>query len=451
MLVARVHRRFLELRHDERGIAVVTALMALVASFALASVAVMSTVDVQRGTKRDHDSKEAIAAANAGANVALLRLNRFLPTLSVANPCVGPAGESQVPEGGWCPSVPTEEVGGAVYSYRASAFTGSTGTLNIVSVGSSGTVSRRVNVSLTMIDPNHPFADEKLIGKEGIDFSGSAAYIKTDLGTNGEITSSGNSHPKICGDARHGVGKQPVEPPIECGIETEGNKTLPAVVPPENIATLNSNCRLAVTCENKSDVDTYATSNEKKEHRTSTKPWDATHRIINVGSSAKLTMGGDDYWVCGIYANNGEIIMAAGPEVNVRIFVDTPEHCGMQPGETQVEFTGSSKIFSSGFNPGQGTYNVPAIYMLGNGSVKLNGGSGPNHLILYAPESEIEMKGNVTWIGMIAGNRLNITGNATFESNPNIKEPEFPFTPLFERTRYVECSGSTGTPPNANC
>lgn len=66
-----------DLRRNERGIAVPTALMALVASFAIASVAVMSTVDVQQGTKRDHDSKEAIAAADAGANIALLRLNRY--------------------------------------------------------------------------------------------------------------------------------------------------------------------------------------------------------------------------------------------------------------------------------------------------------------------------------------------------------------------------------------
>jgi hypothetical protein len=450
-MLARVRSRFLEVRRDERGIAVITALMALVASFALASVAVMSTVDVQRGTVRDHDSKEAIAAANAGANVALLRLNRFLPTLSLANPCVGPAGESQLAEAEWCPSTQSEGVGDAVYSYRVSAFGGPGTALNIVSVGSSGTVSRRVNVSLTMIDPDHPFADEKLIGKEAIEFKGSAVNVKTDLGSNGEIIRNGTSHPTICGNARHGIGKGPV-PPLSCGkTESEGSKTLPAVLAPENIATLNSDCRLAVTCQNITEVDTYATSNEKKEHRTSTNPWDAAHMTINVGGSAKLTMGGGDYWVCGIYAENGEIIMAAGPEVSVRIFVDTPEDCGMQPGETQVEFKGSAGISSSGFNPAQGTYNVPAIYLLGDGGVKLNGNSGTNDLILYAPESEIEIGGNATWIGMLAGKSVTIPGNPTIESNSNIKEPEFPFTPLFERTRYVECTGATATPPNANC
>ena len=75
-----------DLRRNERGLAVPTALMALIATFALASVAVMSTVDVQRGTARDHDSKEAIAAADAGASIEMLRLNRYLPRLTTETP-----------------------------------------------------------------------------------------------------------------------------------------------------------------------------------------------------------------------------------------------------------------------------------------------------------------------------------------------------------------------------
>src|SRR4249919_3617685 len=119
------------LRRDERGIAVPTAMMALVASFALASVAVLSTVDAQRGTVRDHASKEAIAAADAGSNIALLRLNRYLPSLSVAKPCIGPAGESQTVSAGWCPSTASEPVGAATFSYRVSAYTGS-GPLTVI-------------------------------------------------------------------------------------------------------------------------------------------------------------------------------------------------------------------------------------------------------------------------------------------------------------------------------
>jgi hypothetical protein len=89
-LLSPLRRRMLLLARSERGMALPFALFALIASFALASAAVMSSVDAQQGTKRDHDSKEAIATADAGASLALLRLNRFMPSLSVAKPCVGP-------------------------------------------------------------------------------------------------------------------------------------------------------------------------------------------------------------------------------------------------------------------------------------------------------------------------------------------------------------------------
>ena len=74
-----------------------TAIFAMIAVTALGSVAVLSSVEAQRGTARDHDSKEAIAAADAGANIALLRLNRFQSSISAVKPCIGPAGETRSP------------------------------------------------------------------------------------------------------------------------------------------------------------------------------------------------------------------------------------------------------------------------------------------------------------------------------------------------------------------
>ena len=44
----------------------------------------------------------------------------------------------------------------------------------------------------------------------------------------------------------------------------------------------------------------------------------------------------------------------------------------------QVEITGSGKISSTGFNPQQGFFEVPGIYMLGDGEVRLEGNSSGN-------------------------------------------------------------------------
>jgi hypothetical protein len=432
-----------DLRRNERGIAVPTAMMALVASFALASVAVMSTVDVQQGTARDHDSKEAIAAADAGANIALLRLNRFLPSLSVANPCIGPSGEYQTASGGWCPSTAADQVGGATYSYMISAYS-SSGLLNVVSVGASGKVSRRVNVALATVNGKYIFADEKLIGQDEINLKGNFK-IETDIGTNGSIHQSGGSG-TICGDDRHGIGKEAPTPSCS-GEIIEENKDLPPATAPANIETENSNCLLAQKCTSGpyvGQVDTYSKKVDKDS------PWDATHRIINVGSQATLTMNGNDYWVCQVNLTAGNIIMSVG--AHVRIFVDTPEHCGLSSGTTQVTIGGNSNILSSAYNPSQGLYEIPGIYLLGNGKVSIDGTAGTtNKVMIYAPLSEIELKGNATWIGMMAGRTLTVNGNPIFKSDSNIKEPEITLAGHFQRTRYTECVGATASPPDASC
>jgi hypothetical protein len=410
--------------------------MALVASFALASVAVMSSIDVQQGTKRDHDSKEAIAAADAGANLALLRLNRFVPYLSTTTPCIGPGGESQKATGGWCPATTTQSTGNGRFSYTISAYAPGQ-SLNIVSVGNSGTVSRRVNVSLLSEGGKNVFADEKLIGQDWIEISGSSAKIETDVGTNGSITTSG--HPTICGDDRHGPGKEAPTPSCN-GVKTEGIKNLPPVIPPTNIATENSNCRLSQNCAIIKEVDPWTKSN----------PWTSKTRVIEMhNSQATLTMGGKDYLVCGLFINGGTLYMAA--EANVRIFVDTPEHCGLSSGAVQVEISGNATIKSTGLIPAQGLFNVPGIYMLGNGAVKLEGTGAGNELMLYAPQSTIDIGGTAEWKGMIAGKTLTIHGTPLITSNSNIKEPVLPLSSLLKRTRYVECTGASSTPPNANC
>lgn len=426
-----------------------TAIFAMIASFALASAAVLSSVDAQQGTKRDHESKEAIAAADAGANMALLRLNRFQSRLTQGAECVGPNGEEQTPTEGWCPSSPIEGVNGASYSYRVSEYKKGT-ELNVVAVGALGSVSRRVQVGLMSYNEENVFANEGLIGQDSIALEGTAVEIKTNIGTNGEVSSNG--HGTICGDLRHGNGRgYPVGQP-QCGGDViEGEKALPEIIVPENIATENSNCRLAVTCPNAWEVDTYTSTSgktTKEARRTSTNPWDAPNRIINV-KNATLTMTGADYFVCGLHMETGQLIMAA--DKHVRIFVDTPEHCGIKPGVAQVEMKGNANIESTGYNNGESGYSVPEIYVLGNSPVKLTGNAGANELLLYAPNSEVELGGSAKWIGLIAGKSMRLHGSPLVEKYLGPAPEDLTITSLWERTRYVECVGSTGSPPNANC
>lgn len=426
-----------------------TALFAMIATMALASVAVLSSVDVQQGSARDHDSKEAIAAADAGANVALLRLNRFQSKLSTSTPCVGPAGETLLASQGWCPTTTAENVGDATYTYRVSAYTGS-GTYSVVAVGTSGNVSRRVDVGLYSYNGKNVFAEEKMIGQESIELKGGVT-VKTDVGTNGSISlnSENGKAPVLCGNLRHGIGKTAPTPKCN-GTVSEGEKNLPEITTPSNLSTSNSNCRLSATCTNKTQVDPFVTIKGKKEEaekRTEKEPWESKSKTIMISNNSRLTMGGTDYFICKLVIK-GELIMAAGSEI--RIFVDKPENCGMKAGETQVEVVAGGSIVSTGYNAQNG-YKVPGIYVLGESKVKLSGNSTTDEVMIYAPKSEIEVEGDATWKGMMAAKKMNLHGNATFESDPNIKVPNIAFASLLARTRYVECVGATGSPPNANC
>jgi hypothetical protein len=430
------------LRREQHGIAVPTALMALIASFALASVAVMSTVDVQRGTKRDHDSKEAIAAADAGANIALLRLNRYLPSLSAVHPCIGPAGEYQPETAGWCPSTAAQQVGGATYSYRISAFT-EAGTIGVVSVGASGSVSRRVNVNLKASAPKSIFAKERLIGQDEIEIVGTKTNIETDFGTNGNIVTGGS--PKLCGNERVGVGKSGPDP--TCGKQkTEGNQNLPPISQPSNISSYNDNCRLERKCtgEKAGQEDTYSKAFTKNN------PWVAAPvRKVDIPPNEQLTMGGLIYWVCKLEVQ-GSLYMPA--LTSVKIYVDTPTRCGMKSGDPQVIIGSKASVESDSYNPLQGRYEVPQIFVIGDGQVKMEGSpQSTNEVMIYAPNSEITIGGEASWMGMLAGKKIKIHGNPTIKSDPNLKLPEENVATLFERTRYVECTGATASPPNANC
>ena len=168
--------------------------------------------------------------------------------------------------------------------------------------------------------------------------------------------------------------------------------------------------------------------------------------------SIALTLSGENYFVCKLVVNNGKLYMPFN--VNVNIYIDTPQNCNMAPGSVQVEVS-SGEILSSAFNPSQSSYVIPNIYLLGESTVYVKGngkaGVGSAELMVYGPQSTVEFDGSTHWNGMIAGKKVIIKGNGKIESSSKFKEPEQHLAPLFQRTRYVECSGTSGTTPNANC
>jgi hypothetical protein len=465
-VIGAIRRRLFLLARSEQGMALPTAIFAMIASFGFATAAILSSVNAQRGTHRDRNSKSAIAAADAGASVALMRMNRYIGSFSPTTRCISPSGVEQQPdpeESGWCPATSSEGVGNASFRYWVTAYQKGA-PMTVVAVGTSGSVSRRVEVGLISYGEDKVFSGEKFIGESEITLEGNPR-LNTDIGTNGNVDTKGSSA-EICGDIRHGTGKEGPEP--DCGGDkTEGNKTLPEVELPLGIETNNWNCRvekvIATNCptdeENvPKEYDPYIGTNGK-EKRTATEPWEPptgtiTRGTINIGSGSTLTMGGLDYFICRLFIKGGQLIMPSGAEG--RIFFDTPENCGLEDGDVQMELTGNAHITSTAYNSGESNV-IPGFYLLGSPSIEtevvLNGTTGgTNELMLYAPNSDITISGNATWIGMAAGKTLRTNGNPTIEADDAIDLPDMNFASLWERTHYVECVGASPSgAPDASC
>jgi hypothetical protein len=453
-----LRRRLRELRESERGMALPTAIFATVASLSLAGVAVMSSVDVQQGTRRDSDSKSAIAAADAGASVALLRLNRYASALTSSTPCLGLSGSSLVlttaSKDGWCPEV-TGTVGSSTYAYRVTPQTG--GTMSVVATGSDGTVSRRIAITFKTTTVGSVLSSEGLIGQEGISLFNSAE-IHVGVGTNGDVSLVNSA--TICGNIREGVGKGPPSysnSAKQCSgyTTTEGNVTLPSVSTfiPTDIATNNSNYRLVQCTSTNPSVptgcgsDTYSSNNKK------TWPWVPETREIAVTNSSTLTLGGGDYFICRLsLANSSHLIMAAGS--HVRIFFDTPENC---PGvsTTQVDIGNSGDITATGYKAELGQFDMIGLYLLGSTNkstyATFGNSSATNEFVLYAPNTTIEIDNSATFKGPIAGKKIILKNSARIEQDKGYEAPQIGGATLYQRQSYVECTGASASPPNASC
>jgi hypothetical protein len=447
-----------------------TALFAMVASMGLASAAVLASVDAQQGTTRDHYAKEAIAAADAGASVALLRLNRYANALNSSTPCLklnnGMLAMSGAEADGWCPAI-TGSVGGATYSYRATPQV-SNSTMSVVATGTDGTVSRRIDVTLKGSTAGSALAQEGMIGLKKVTLGGNA-NVRVNVGSNGYVDGEGNNA-IACGNIRHGVGKAPNsenKAPKQCNgySVTESEVQLPPVsslIPP-TIATSNSDYRLVTCTKTPPEVkqaeptgcqlDTY-TGNWKTKP-----PWNPATRTISLSGGkegheeATLTLGGGDYFICRLEMTGGHLIMAAG--ANVRLFFDTPEHCGLSSPAEQVSVTGKATIEATGYKPELHEFDMPGLYLLGSSTIEtkvnLAGQAGTNEIFVYAPSSKIEISGNANYKGVIAGKEVSDTGNGTMSQDAGYEPKPIGGATIYSRQSYIECTGATASPPNANC
>lgn len=438
-------------------------------AFSLSSAALVFSVDSQHGTIRDHSSKEAIAAADAGANVALERLNQFGNALTSGSPCLGLSGGTLVLSGaqtdGWCPEI-TGTVGEGSYSYRVGptkeACAANGGERCVVAIGTAGGVSRRIAVSLGTSTTHTVLENAGVIGVEGITLENNT-LIRVGVGTNGNVNLSNGA--SICGNIRYGVGKEVTfsNSSSQCSgyTKAEGNESLPPVSSfmPQDIASNNSDYRL-VRCTGtnaKGEPQPAGCQSDSYSKKWgSTVPWNASTRTMSTDQNASLTLTGGDYFVCRlVLSNNSHLII--GYPAKVRIFFDTPEDCGLSAGAEQISVSNNADITDSGYQASEGKFDMPGLYVMGSAtiptSISFSNNTGTtNEFVLYAPNTNIVFDNNATYKGVVAGKTVTMRNQATVEQDSGYVPPQLGGAKIFARQSYVECIGGTvASPPDASC
>ncbi len=185
----------------EGGFAVPTVLLLIVGVFSIAMAGALVSMSAQRGAIRDADTKAALAAAEAGANQALLRYNRY--GLLGASSCVVSSGGTlglAAPTAGWCSPVSgvTNE---GTFEYHVAP---TPGRVEIVSTGTSNGVTRRIDVAADSVSGQGIFSTSTVKSRENISLD-SRAEIRANAATNGGMTLASNA--RLCGTGSIGVGQ----------------------------------------------------------------------------------------------------------------------------------------------------------------------------------------------------------------------------------------------------
>jgi hypothetical protein len=430
----------------ERGIALPTAVMALMVVAMLASAAGMAAISAMGQSGHDRGTKRAVAAADAGIDTAIYRLNKLKPS-SLLCVVVGlPLALDPVPSSGWCPPQ-TENLGdGASFSYRMSAGIqlnlAGVGLLQrkIVSTGTANGVTRRAMATVTSLT--------------GVSvFGGNAVTTLSDLtlpsGTlvTGDVAADGNINvfncTRLVGNALYGIGKlfNVGGSPSSCAGRSQVQATQHLVLNPVNqgtAATVNDNGRIG-----NQDPFVNVLSN-----------WSPANRTLRLRFASTLTLTGNTYSFCKLEVENlSQLII--GPRIPtqppLKIYMDAPENCPGVSGAGTITVKDTGQIINA--NATADTFQLSALGSPTTATT-LSFQSTLSNMIgtFYAPRSTISLEKANAILGSVAAQNVTLLDSARIQWHPSADITLDDLYPLFKRTSWVECTTSpTGSSPESGC
>jgi hypothetical protein len=444
------------------GFAVPTTLLILLAAFALVSVGVVATTDVQHGTIRDQGTKSAVELAETGVNTAMLHFNRITPGTTNACSPVSATG----PTGGWCPAITATDPAGGTYTYQARVCDANGScppaagkapySLEVVGTGTQGNATRRIDVRAHSASGQSMFADYQVKAGDGITLD-SNARIHAGAATNGDFVLSANA--KQCGQASVGpghsfqqAGNNSYFQDPQCQIPDTVVGQQQINLPPVNegdVATNNDDSRffaLDPASGNKASVCWSGVKASGSNGSCGT-------RHLDIGTNSSVTLGGSKYSFCKLtMSSNSSLLVKAG--ATAAIYFDSPENCGYSSGVVQLDMAANTRISSNDGSPVQllfvGSPNLAtAIHLSSNTDINA---ACEQNFVVYAPRTDVTLNSNSTYCGALAGKSLHLDSNADVRTNGASQGFIVPNTaPHYQVDRFVDCSLSSVSQPNTGC
>ncbi len=416
----------------EGGFAMPTVMLLLLAAFSVASIAAVASISAQSGTARDLGSKSALAAAEAGAQQALVRYN----AAAANGTCVSP---QTLQADGWCTAATGAPFSGGVFTYWVAP---GNGVIDVVSQGAVGGVTRRIHLTAHSAAGSQPFNDAAIIGRDSISLA-SNSDITGDTKTNGDINLAGSSSVFICGNAQVGVGHDILPPGTSahtCGVETQGSFTLPPANQAD-VRTENDNSRFFAlnpstgkkqdVCWNGADAAGAASSL-------------CGPRELFIGTNSAVTMTTGNYSFCKLtLRQNSALAVASGS--TVRVYFDSPEACGAASPAVQLDMNSNSSITANGVS---GATDVAFLFVgsesrasqITLASNTLQNQACNQNFVVYAPRTDVIMASNSSYCGAIAGKTIQLSANAHVSANNLAQNWNLPNAPShYAIDRFVEC------------
>ena len=435
---------------QERGVALPVSLAVLVTVAGLATVAARSGIVSNNQSFRDSNAKRAVQAANAGLQAALYQTNLMQPssTQCVAKDASTGALSKVSVTNGWC-AVQSEDLGDGV-SYQmqissSSTTTATTGLIldqrTVVATGIANGVRRRAAVTISASTGNPMFPPGAVISvRDSVDLQNNAVFSGHIL-SNGTITIKNNAN--VCGDIKAGPGKTPKigQNFTQCAGYTRGSLTEPLDFQPVDLSgpkASNDNARITNMKNNSGTPrDTCTGCNNIS--------WSSSTRVLTINSNGVLNMSGDTYLFCRLEVKSGGRIQIPSRTSPLSIYIDTPESCGSTTGMGSVILDGGIvNLYSSPYALKIAIAGSPTKSTVLD--LPENDSTAP--VGIYAPNSTVNMKNNVSFTGAIVAKSLLLQNNAHFSWDPSINALLSGSTIRFYQTStgsYKECTSAPAT------